>query len=126
MVSSVTSESLALISAMRGYASGSTMVGSSLPYSGTVPVKLASARLSDSTSTSSTHQSNFPTSTAWPQLAQLRDGLGCHGAPQLGHGQVRVRSGGLDWAPNCRENSQCSTAKIGSLAPMWVASMSTE
>src|SRR6185369_13542866 len=106
MVSSVTSGSLAVTSAMRRYASGWTMVGRSLPYSGTVPVKLASARPTDSTSILTTHQSNFPTSTAWPQLAQLRDGLGCHGAPQFGHGQVRVRSGGLDWAPNCRENSQ--------------------
>ena len=59
----------------------------------------------------STTQSNRPLSTAWPHDAHtwvvVRDA--CHGAPQLGHGNVRLAPGGLLCTVASRPNVQVST-----------------
>src|SRR5206468_5529985 len=87
-------------------------VGKSVPRSGGLSVSVGGRSSCDASDVASTSQSKRPLSTTSPHDAQtcVPVALACHGAPQLGQGNVRATPGGLLRAVAVvRANRQVST-----------------
>src|SRR5439155_22090693 len=86
-------------------------VGRSVPRSGGAEVKVGARSSCDASEIASTTQSKRPLSTTWPHDAHtcVPVALACHGAPQLGHGNVFATPGGLDRVAASRAKRQVST-----------------